>query len=889
VAELGARGGAGGNLVGWQVGRSLPYGEAMAFWALAEIVKAVAGIRESDSADNVERKLAEAVGLALADEPDAVAWATRNLRLLVGASNDEPRPADRQEGLAAWRRFLYGVARQRPLVLVFEDLHWADDALLDFVESLAGQPALEGPGKAQLLVIATARPKLLERRPSWASGNRQVSLVEELRPLSEADTSRLFDELLARNRLPATVGAGLIAKVGGNPLFAEEYVRMLRDRLAPGRDESATPTAPGAETAADGQAEAPVPPPPAGSALAQPVEELPLPETVHAIIAARLDALPAEEKAVLQDAAVLGKVGWLGGLAAVGDRDRRRVDACLASLETREFVRRLPRSSLAGEREYEFSHILVHDVAYGQIPRADRIDKHRRAAGWIESLHTERVDPRGGNGTAHRAELLAHHYQRALRFARAAGRTDPELTARAASAFRDAGDRTAALGVNATAANYYLQALELWPPDSPERPELEFRAGRARCYGEGRGEDLLDRAREGLLAAGEQARAAEAEMLLAQLAYVRGQRQRAVHLERARDLIAGAPASRSKAAVLEGCMMHLMVSDRHEEAAGVAKEALTIARQLGLRELEASVLGTGAIARITSGDPAGVSDLRRCIAICEDLGSSLVIAWNSNLAFSYSILGELQSSFDARAAAWRAAERFGSARYMRWVEIERVAEDYWTGRWDRALRVADELTSDAADGVQHYLESDARIWRGRIRLARGNLVGALADANRALELATETGDPQNLNPALAFAARAQLAAGGAEVAGSHVNRLLDGIGPELLKPDLGIDLGVDLVELGRPAEVLNAALPSPWLDAAKAYVVGDPRRAADVYAEIGSRPDEAYARLEAARQLALRGRGVEARAEAETALGFYREVEAAAYLEESERLCLTPV
>jgi DNA-binding SARP family transcriptional activator/tetratricopeptide (TPR) repeat protein len=888
VAEFGARGGADGDLVAWRVGRSLPYGEAMAFWALAEIVKAEAGIQESDTADRVERKLADAVGLALEDEPDAVAWVTRNLRLLVGASNEEPRPADRQEGLAAWRQFLYGVARHRPLVLVFEDLHWADDSLLDFVENLAGQPGLEVNGRARLLVIATARPKLLERRPEWASGSRQTSLVEELRPLSEADTTRLFDALLARNGVPATVGAGLLARIGGNPLFAEEYVRMLRDRTAPADDGQETPAPPDAGQSEDQQAGRPASGSHHGSELVQPVEELPLPETVHAIIAARLDALPAEEKAVLQDAAVLGKVGWLGGLAAVGGRDRERVDACLASLETREFVRRLPRSSLAGEREYEFSHILVHDVAYGQIPRADRIDKHRRAAGWIESLHAERVDQRGGNSTAHRAELLAHHYQRALRFARAAGRTDPELVARAASAFRDAGDRTAALGVYAATANYYLQALELWPPDSPERPELEFRAGRARCYSEGRGEDLLDRAREGLLAAGEHARAAEAEMLLAQLAYVRGQRQRAVHLQRARDLIAGAPASRSKAAVLEGCMMHLIIADRHGEAVGVAKEALAIARQLGLRELEASVLGTAAIARITSGDPAGVTDLRRCIAICEELGSSLVVTWNINLAFAYSILGELQSCFDARTAAWRAAERFGSVRFMRWVEIERVAEDYWTGRWDQALRMADGLTSDTESGAGHYLESDARIWRGRIRLARGDLVGALADANRALELATETGDPQNLNPALAFAARAQLAAGGAEVAGRLVDRLLDGIGHQLLKPDLGIDLGVDLVELGRPGDVLDAALPSPWLAAAKAYVAGDPRRAADVYAEIGSRPDEAYARLEAARRLALSGRGVEARAEAETALGFYREVDAAAYVEESERLCLAP-
>jgi len=877
VAELGRAVEAEEELVAWRVGRSLPYGEAMAFWALAEIVKTEAGIRESDPADRVERKLTQAVRHALADDADAVTWVTRHLRPLVGTGSEEPPNAERQERLAAWRRFLFGLASRRPLVLVLEDLHWADDSLLDFVESLTG---LAGPGKARLLVVATARPRLLERRPGWAGGTGADTI--ELGPLSEADTTYLLDTLLARHGVPATVGAGLLARVGGNPLFAEEYVRMLRDRRPLGGAGSAEPGERNGSLPAEGRSGALK----ATRLLPRPRQELPLPETVHAIIAARLDALPAEEKAVLQDAAVLGKVGWLAGLAAIGGCERSRVEACLARLEAKEFVRRVPRSSLAGEREYEFSHILVHDVAYGQIPRADRVDKHRRAATWIESLHADRVDSRRGRRGADRAELLAHHYQRALEFARAAGRADPELVGRAAGAFRDAGDRGAVLGANASAAGYYLQALELWPVDNPERPELEFRAGKARCYGEGRGEDLLERAREGLLAAGEKARAAEAEMLLGQLAYVRGQRERGSHLNRARALVADAPSSRSKAAVLEGCMMHLVVADRHSEAVDVAREALTMARELGLRELEASVLGTSAVARITSGDPGGIADLQRCISICEELGSSRVISWNINLAFIHSILGDLASCFEARSAAWRAAERFGSVRWMRWVEIERVAEDYWTGRWDQALTVANELTSDAEGGGRHYLESDARIWRGRIHLARGDLDGALADAGRALELARESGDPQNLNPALAFAARVQLAAGEWARASELVDGLLDSIGHGLLKPDLGIDLGVDLVELGHSAAVLDAALPSRWLDAARSFVAGDPRRAAAVYAEIGSRPDEAYAHLAAARRLSVDGRADEARTEAEAALGFYREVGATAYVEEGEQLCL---
>ena len=877
VAELGRAVEDDAELVAWRVGRSLPYGEAMAFWALAEVVKAEAGIRESDSADRVERKLAQAARHALADEPDAAAWVTRHLRPLVGTGSDEPSNAERQEGLAAWRRFLLGLAGRRPLVLVLEDLHWADDALLDFVESLTGQSG-PGQGKARLLVVATARPRLLERRPGWPGGGRSAATMVELGPLSEADTTRLLGTLLARHELPATVGAGLLARVGGNPLFAEEYVRMLRDRRPLGFEE--VDERGGGSVDAVGAAR------PARRELSRPHPELPLPETVHAIIAARLDALPLEEKAVLQDAAVLGKVGWLAGLAAIGGSERTSVETCLARLEAKEFVRRVPRSSLAGEREYEFSHILVHDVAYGQIPRADRIDKHRRAAGWIESLRAERVDRRSGKGTAERAELLAHHYRRALEFARAAGRTDPELMGRAALAFRGAGDRAAALGVDATAADHYLQALELWPADSAERPELEFRAGRARCYGEGLGEDLLERAREGLLAAGEQARAAEAEMLLAELAYVRGQRQRAAHVRRARAMVADAPASRSKLAVLQGWMMHLLAADQPGEAAEIAQEALAMARELGLRELEASVLGASAYARIISGDPEGVLDMRRCVAICEELGSALVVKWNINLAFMYSMLGDLPSCFEAWTSAWSAAERFGSVRALRWIDLERAAEHYWSGRWDAVLHVVDSLAGLARDGSDHYMECECRIWRGRIRLARDEKEGALEDAERAIELARTSGDPQNLDPALAFGARALLAVGRVDDATVLVDELLQGIGGALIKPDLGIDLGVDLVALGRPAEVLDAALPSRWLDAARAYVAGDAQRAAQVYAQIGSLPDEAYAHLEAARRLSTDGRASEARAEAETALGFYRGVGATAYLEEGERLCL---
>jgi DNA-binding SARP family transcriptional activator/class 3 adenylate cyclase len=869
VAELGRALDADSDLVTWRQGRSSPWDEGrsspgggVTHWALAEIVKAEAGILETDSADRVARRLARVVAHAMADDPAAIDWVSGHLRGLVGQGDElagapesgavatANRDGRRDEAFTAWRRFLYGLANRRPLVLVLEDLHWADDALLDFLQELldpTGHPTLDQHGRplrprvppeAPLLLVATARSDLLARRPGWG-GSDGSAVAVELEPLSEADTGHLLEALLSSHRLPTGVGPALLAAAGGNPLFAEEYVRMVRDRH-------------------------PLPPEEAGSA------GLPLPETVHAIIAARLDALSGEEKAALQDLSVLGRVGWVGALAAVSGRTRAEVEACLERLAAREFLYRAGRASMAGEREYGFRHVLVCEVAYGQIPRLERADKHRRAAAWLESLAVER------------SELLAHHYGRAFELASAAGQAPGELAGRARLALRDAGDRVSGLGAHVIAARYYARALAIWPPDDPERPDLELRAGEASCLGEGTGEDLLKRARDGLLAMGDRGRAAEAEARLGQLAYAKGQ-ERSSHLDRALALVADAPPSHSKAIVLSHGMMHLLVADRNADALQVARQGLAMARSLGDRDVEAAALGTIGAARVNLGDLGGIADLERCIALCEADGSSSVIAWQGNLAFCFALIGDLRRCFAAREAAWEAAERFGSVLRLRWLELERASEHFWSGRWDQAVRVVDSVASDGEDGAPHYMESECRLWRGRIRLARGQLGEALDDAGRALALARDTGDRLNLDPALAFASRVLLAADQPAEAGKLLDELLATLGARLLKPELGADLAIDLVELGRPVEALDDVLPSPWLDAARALAGGDPGRAARTYAEIGSRPDEAEARLAAARRL-LPARPAEGRVELERAMAFFREVGATASLEQAKEL-----
>jgi class 3 adenylate cyclase/tetratricopeptide (TPR) repeat protein len=864
LAEDGAAGGRAEVPVAWRQGRSLPYGDGPSFGALAEAVKAEVGVLESDAAETAERRLAASVAAAVTD-PATAAWVALHLRRLVGihppsrpdpgsgprgaggpspgarsgsgagARSATPGPraptsaADREEEFAAWRRFLYGLAAARPLVLALEDLHRADDALLDFVESLVPT----GREGAALLVVVTARPELLERRPGWGSAGTTV----RLEPLGDADTTGLLATLLAHHGLPTEVDPGLLGRVGGNPLFAEEYVRMLRDR---------------------------------GSAD-------PLPTGVHAIVAARLDALPADERAVLHDAAVLGQVGWVGALGEVGGHPPDRLDACLQRLEAKEFVQRFGRSRVAGEVQYAFRHGLVRDVAYGQVVRADRASKHRRAAAWIEGLAPDRAEDR--------AELLAYHYRAALWFARATGDEPPGLAERTRTALRDAGDRAAALGGYETAARFHAEALDLCADGDPERGQLLLRLGQDRCRSDMTGQEQLAAAREALLAAGQPLAAAEAEMLLGELAFLHGRGdQRAGHLDRALALVADAPPSASKAAVLRGAMMHLVVAGRSGEARAVGGEVLAMARSLGLRDLEADALGAIGTARVEAGDLGGLGDLEAAIASFDELGTPGGIVWHLNLAWAAAALGDLPRCFVALTDGALRAERFGSLRWRRTIELQLVAECYWTGRWEEAVEVVDALLAGAE---RHYLEWECRLWRGRIRLARGRLEDALEDAEAALALAAEAGDRQELDPTRTFLARVLLAAGRQTDARAVAGELLDGLGGRVLGPELGVDLGVVLAGLGEQAARLYAIglPPSPWLAAARAFVAGAPLASAEVYAGVGSRPDEAEARLAAARGLAA-AKPSEARAQLAAARAFYASVGAAAFLAEADEVAL---
>jgi class 3 adenylate cyclase/tetratricopeptide (TPR) repeat protein len=350
-------------------GRCLPYGEAVGYWALSTMLREAAGITPDD-AGAARSKLEQLVVDALAagtGEGDPAEMA-RHLALLGGldVADDRAAPGVDQTILhASCRRFFEALARRHPLCLSFEDVHWADGALLDLIESVAARA--QG---APLLIVAQARPELLEKRPTWGRGVRALTSLS-LEPLDERAAGELIATLCRQRGLPEQVAGEVGRGAGGNPLFAEELVATVAERGAA----AGTPSA------------------------------------LKALISARLDALRPADRRTLQLAAVLGKAFWSGGLPALGAAGD--VAEQMQALEHKDLIRVQARSQFRGEREYVFKHDLIRDVAYETLPRAERRLLHGRAVEWVERAAGEQAEQY--------LDVLAHHALQAEQPERAIG------------------------------------------------------------------------------------------------------------------------------------------------------------------------------------------------------------------------------------------------------------------------------------------------------------------------------------------------------------------------------------------------------------------------------------------------------------------------------------
>ena len=820
------------ELIVWRQGRSLPYGQGVAFWALGEIVKAQAGILESESADQAANKLQAMVRDLVADA-DAQ-WVEQNLRPLVGLSAAGEQGQERQAMTsAAWRRFFDALAEQSPTVIVFEDLQWADEGLLDFVDELVDRVT-----SVPLLVLCSARSELLERRPGWGGGKRNA-LTISLAPLSDEDTARLVAVLLNRSVLPAEEQVLLLQRAGGNPLFAAEYARML---------------AGGA---------------PAGNAI---------PETLQGIVAARIDSLPPDEKQLLQQAAVFEKVFWSDALAALSDRDERALEEALYALERKEFVRREARSAIGGARQYAFVHVLVRDGAYGQLPRAARSGAHRRVADWIDSLPADRAEDR--------AEMLAHHLVQAVEYGRVAGLDVEALTLRASAALRDAGDRAWSLGALGAALELYEQSRAIAPTETDD-PYLLLRIGRALANVRAQGHEELAQAFEALRES-DRAAAAEAELLRGEAIWQRGDQVGSfAHFERAADMAADLPPSRQKLLVVSQVARFLTLAGRVREGFGIVEEAIVMAEELGDSELLADSLNTRGVARVMAEDGRWRADLERSLALALEEKSWRAARAYINLAQTiFQDTGELARAEELMREGLAFAEKLGIGLAARWSRSTLAEIIFHQGNWNEALALADE---EIGNPEPHYMQTTCRRYRALIRLARGNEADAVEDIEAGTAQSQAIRDPQDLVPALAFRVFCLTRTRdleGASASLHELTELLAGLEQAERYGPPAVLIADALVELNRESDLdaLRLAPKSPWQRAAIALIEGEVGRAANELAAIGARAFEALARLRAARMLREQRRNAEAEAQLRQALAFYRSVDATAAVREGEAL-----
>ena len=768
VAELFSILDADPDVYWWRQGRSLPYGESRSVWALGEIVKAQAGILESDDAQTAAEKLAA----ACADE-----WVLSHLRPLVGVAGEVDESRDRRaEAFSAWRRFFESLAEERPLVLVFEDLHWADDTLLEFVDYMA-----EWVSGVPVLIVATARPELLDRRPDWGGGKRNATTIS-LGALSDEATARLLPVMPAeRQRL-------VLQRAEGNPLYAAEFARMLEDK---------------------------------------PGEDLPLPETVQGLIAARIDQLPPAEKALVQDASVLGKVFWPSAIGSASE------DA-LHALERKEFIRRDRRSAVAGETQYAFLHLLVRDVAYGQIPRARRMEGHRAAAEWIESLSPDRSEDR--------AEMLAHHYREALRLAEASGADTAPFRERARIALAEASERAAALSSWSAAADLAAEALTL-----ADDPEVRLRLARGKAYGVGEFDfGTAEAALEGFRAAGDAAGAADCESLLSWMSWWKGDGDAArAHNGRALELTDGLATSIQKlrayaqAARLEG------IDGEPDRAIELADEAFAMAEELARVDFQSNALNTRGIARNKLGDVGALEDLARAIELADRSSNPTEMSISRNnygsVLTDYGHLDKVRATLeDARAVAMR----LGIPSAQQWSEMQIIVHRVYEGDWHDVLTAVDEL--DVRVIADSQVANALGFVRGFICGARGATDEALQLLDGALAGSRRSGAAQAIAPTMSAVALTLYAAGRTSEHEGVLQEILDT--PRYARFTY-YDFLVMLAESGRTAEWLDAADPpqeSKWRAAANALAGGEWAAGADVFAAIGTRFLEAWTRLIAA-------------------------------------------
>ena len=514
-------------------GRSLPYGEGITYRPLAEAAKAHAGILETDSAEAALAKLRETVEHHV---PEHAARVFEALAWTIGLELPDANAVGQDVTLRlhdSWRRYLDALGRSSPTILVVEDVHWASEQVLDLLEHVADTLA-----DTPVLVVCAARPELLETRPTWGAAKQNATALT-LSPLDGDEADKLVTELLGRQGAPEPVRRRVLASAEGNPFFVEEMLHMLIER--------------GALERRDDVWEA-----------TDVLTDTPLPDSVHGVIAARLDLLDADSRDAIRRCSVIGRVFWPEA-AGVGEH-------VIAGLAPRGLVAEHPSSSMAGLREFSFKHALTRDVAYASLPRPERRGLHRRVGEWLQEVAPDR-----GVETA---ELAAYHYEEALTY----GDDSPAVSRRASELLAKAGEAALQRASYAAARRQLERAAELASADDTR---------------------------------------AVAELLLGRLEATVGDPEPALrHLERALEL-AGADDASLRGEALGWRSRGLWLSGRWEEALAVAQEAVeTLARFPDSPQRARALARRSQLAMLRS-EPDALRLAREALAVAEKVGDAL--------------------------------------------------------------------------------------------------------------------------------------------------------------------------------------------------------------------------------------------------------------------------
>jgi class 3 adenylate cyclase/tetratricopeptide (TPR) repeat protein len=636
----------------WHRGRCLAYGEGVTYWALADMVRMRCRISEEDDDATARSKLEATLSEHILDASERV-FVEPMLSSLLGIA-EEQSTHERHDLFAAWRLFFERLANTYPTVLVFEDMQWADASLLDFVEYL-----LEWSRSSPLFVMTLTRPELLDKRPNWGAGHRNFTSLH-LGPLSESAMRELLDGFVPG--LPDELRDQILERAEGVPLYAVETVRMLLDRGLLAQEGS----------------------------IYRPTGEIPsleVPETLHGLVASRLDGLPEGERRLLQDAAVLGKTFTREGLAAVGGLAEADLDPMLSSLARKEIlgVQADPTSPEHGQ--YGFLQDLVRHVAYETLSKRERRARHLAAAGYLEGAFASEEEI---------AEVLASHYVDAYAALPDADDAD-KVKAKACDALVRAGDRAESLGAAGEALRYFERAAEL-TDDASERAELLDRAGWLGGYtGEyATAERLLGAAIALYEAEGDVRSAARVSGRLAALEANQGKMEDAIRrAETAFSALEGYEPGPELAELAGRLGQGYFFIGELDKALTKADLAIDLSESLGAPAPLARAFAARALAVLGTRPEESTALLKQTVAIARTHGLHEA---EYNALFNLSDLSFKRDRYDDAlvylADALAIARRRGS-RTGEWGVISETSYPlFMLGRWDEALETYGEVPGD---------------------------------------------------------------------------------------------------------------------------------------------------------------------------------------------------